>query len=92
MAGIDGRDMNDSSDGVACEDASSAKRAALGYVAEAFAAAELDGLDSDFVVQAALFEAFRHLVAIYGEEQTAAYAESFPDRIRDGHYSIAPRH
>ncbi len=81
--------MNDTSDSYAGDDP---KRAALGYVAEAFAAAELDGLDSDFVVQAALFEAFRHLVALYGEDQTATYAETFPDRIREGHYSVAPRH
>ena len=69
-----------------------AKRAALSYVAQAFAEAELDGLDSDFMVHAALFEAFRHLVELYGEEQTAAYAESFPERIRTSAYSIAPRH
>lgn len=73
------------------EDASD-KRAAMSYVAQAFAEAELDGLDSDFVVQAALFEAFRQLVELYGEEQTAAYAETFPERIRTGQYSSAPRH
>ncbi len=83
--------MNDN-DIAAFEDAGSAKRAALGYVAAAFAEAELDGLDSDFVVQAALFEAFRHLVELYGEEQTATYAESLPDRIRGGGFSVAPRH
>lgn len=74
------------------DDASGLKRAALGYVTEAFAEAELDGLDSDYVVQAALFEAFRHLVDLYGEEQTATYAEAFPDRIRGGAFSVAPRH
>lgn len=68
------------------------KRAAHGYVAQAFAEAELDGLDSDFVVQAALFEAFRHLVELYGEEQTATYAETFPERIREGFYSVVQRH
>lgn len=68
------------------------KRAALGYVAQAFAEAELDGLDSDFVVQAALFEAFRHLVELYGEEETAGYAESLPRRIREGSFSVCPRH
>lgn len=73
-------------------DLSQHKRAALGYVAQAFAEAELDGLDSDFVVQAALFEAFRHLVELYGEEQTATYAESIPARIREGSYSVRDRH
>lgn len=73
-------------------DEGSERRAALGYVAAAFAEAELDGLDSDAVVQAALFEAFRHLVDLYGEEQTAIYAETFPERIRTGAFSVAPRH
>ena len=40
-----------------------AKRAALAYVAEAFAEAELDGLDGDCMAQAALFAAFTELVA-----------------------------
>ena len=69
-----------------------AKRAALTYVSEAFAEAELDGIDCDCVVQAALFAAFRHLAEIYGEEQTAVYAESLPARIRAGAFSTAPRH
>jgi len=83
--------MIDSPD-IASLDEASHKRAALGYVTQAFAEAELDGLDSDFVVQAALFEAFRQLVAVYGEEQTALYAEGLPARIREGSFSIAPRH
>lgn len=74
------------------DDDATDKRDALSYVAQAFAEAELDGLDADFVVQAALFEAFRQLVEVYGEEQTAAYAETFPERIRSGQYSVAPRH
>ncbi len=70
----------------------SERRAALSYVSAAFAEAERDGLDSDFVVQAALFEAFRHLVDLYGEEPTAAYAEGLPERIRTGAFSVARRH
>lgn len=68
------------------------KHAALTYVAEAFAEAHLDGLDVDFMVQAALFAAFQELVATYGEEPTARYAEALPDRIRGGAFSIGPRH
>lgn len=83
--------MIDTTDDSFAEEANH-KRAAHGYVTQAFAEAELDGLDSDFVVQAALFEAFRHLVDLYGEEQTAAYAETFPGRIRQGSYSVTPRH
>ena len=83
--------MIDISEPDAAEEASH-KRAAHGYVTQAFAEAELDGLDSDFVVQAALFEAFRQLVEVYGEEPTATYAETFPARIRGGSFSASPKH
>ena len=79
-------------DGLFAEQVSRDKRAALTYLAEAFAEAELDGLDSDCMVQAALFAAFRHLVEVYGEEETATYAETFPTRIRGGAFSTQPRH
>jgi hypothetical protein len=69
-----------------------AKQAALGYVVEAFAEAELDGLDADYIVQAALFAAFRELVTVYGEEAAASYAEGLPERIRSGNFSTCPRH
>lgn len=68
------------------------KRAALSYVAEAFAEAELDGLDADCMVQAALFAAFQELVATYGEDAAAEYAEGLPERIRAGGFSTNPRH
>ena len=74
------------------DEAGLAKRAALAYVAEAFAEAELDGIDGDCVVQAALFAAFKHLVEVYGEEQTAVYAEGLSARIRAGGFSVCPRH
>lgn len=74
------------------DEGGSERRAALGYVEAAFAEAELDGLDSDYVVQAALFEAFRCLVDLYGEEETATYAATFPERIRRGAFSVGPRH
>ncbi len=73
-------------------DASADKRAALTYVVEAFVEAQLDGLDSDCMAQAALFAAFQELVATYGEEATARYAESLPERIRSGAFSTSPRH
>ena len=74
------------------DDDASERRTALHYVAAAFAEAELDGLDGDFVAHAALFEAFRHLVALYGEEPTATYVETFAGRIRTGAFSVTPRH
>jgi hypothetical protein len=74
------------------EAASEDKRAALSYVVEAFVEGQLDGLDSDCMVQAALFAAFQELVEAYGEEAAATYAEGLPARIRAGAFSTAPRH
>ncbi|MDJ1157754.1 hypothetical protein QNA08_05860 [Chelatococcus sp. SYSU_G07232] len=73
-------------------DVSEDKRAALTYLSEAFAEAQLDGLDGDCVAHAALFTAFHELVDIYGEEAVARFAESLPERIRGGGFSTAPRH
>ena len=74
------------------DEAGLAKRVALTYVTEAFAEAEMDGLDGDCMVQAALFAAFRRLVEVYGEEPTAVFAETLPARIRAGGFSTTLRH
>jgi len=68
---------------------SAVKQAALSYVTDAFAEAELDGLDADCMAQAALFAAFMELVATYGEDAVADYAASLPDKIRSGAFSMA---
>jgi hypothetical protein len=67
--------------------AADARRAALGYVSEAFAEALLDGIDVDSFADAALCAAFRELVAAYGEEKVACLAERLPDRVRHGEFS-----
>jgi hypothetical protein len=74
------------------QDATPEKRAALTYVVEAFVEAQLDGLDGNCMAHAALFAAFQELVAAYGEEATARYAEGLPERIRTGGFSTRPRH
>jgi hypothetical protein len=74
------------------QDATAEKRAALTYVVEAFVEAQLDGLDGDCMAHAALFAAFQELVATYGEEATARYAEGLPEKIRSGGFSTSPRH
>ncbi|MGY6567734.1 MAG: hypothetical protein ACXIVE_01945 [Salinarimonas sp.] len=76
----------------AFDDVAEEKRMALGYVTEAFAEAQLDGLDADCMAQAAIFAAFQELVATYGEEAAAEFAQGLPDRIRAGGFSTAPRH
>jgi hypothetical protein len=68
------------------------KQVALSYVTEAFAEAELDGLDADCMAQAALFAAFMELVTTYGEEAVAEYAQGLPDKIRGGGFSTGLKH
>ncbi len=67
------------------------RRAALAYVAEAFAEATLDGIEEDCFVQAALFTAFQALVDVYGEDAVATFAERLPERIRHGEFSTVTR-
>jgi hypothetical protein len=74
------------------EDHGDARRVAYGYVEDAFAEAQQDGLDSDALAHAALFAAFRTLVETYGEEASAIFAEALPDKIRSGAFSSGTRH
>lgn len=74
------------------QDVSAEKRAALGYVVEAFVEGQLEGIDPDCMAQAALFAAFQELVATYGEDAAAVFAETLPDRIRSGGFSTSQRH
>jgi hypothetical protein len=62
--------------------------AALSYLNEAWTEARLDGIDDDCMAQACLFAALAELVATYGEEATAKYADSLSKRIRNGEYTV----
>ena len=84
--------MNDNDFPTDLAAASADRRAALSYVVEAFVEAQLDGLDADCMAQAALFAAFQELVATYGEEATADFAQGLPERIRSGAFSTTLRH
>ena len=64
------------------------RRAAYGYVSEAFAEGRHDGIDGDCLAHAALFAAFVELVATYGEEAVSKFADKLPERIRAGEYSL----
>jgi hypothetical protein len=68
------------------------RRAALGYLAEAWAEARLDGIDGDCLAQACLFTALAELVSTYGEEAAARYAEGLVTRIRNGEFSVGRFH
>jgi hypothetical protein len=64
------------------------KRAAVGYITEAWAEARLDGIDGDCLAQTCLFAALAELVATYGEDATARFAEGLATRIRNGEFSL----
>jgi hypothetical protein len=65
------------------------KRAALGYLNEAWAEARHEGIDGDCLAQACLFAAFAEFVMTYGEEAAAKFAEGLAVRIRNGEFSLA---
>jgi hypothetical protein len=64
------------------------KRAALGYLSEAWAEARHDGIDGDCLAQACLFTAFAEFVSTYGEDAAARFAEGLAVRIRNGEFSL----
>ena len=64
------------------------KRAALGYLHEAWAEARHEGIDGDCLAQACLFAAFAEFVATYGEDAAAEFAEGLAVRIRNGEFSL----
>ena len=64
------------------------KRAAFGYLHEAWVEARIDGIDGDCLAQACLFAAIAELVSTYGEDAAAHYAEALPARIRNGEFSL----
>ena len=64
------------------------KRAALGYLQEAWAEARHEGVDGDCLAQACLFAAFAEFVTTYGEEAVATFAEGLGARVRNGEFSL----
>jgi hypothetical protein len=72
--------------------AADARRAAMAYVTEAFAEAVLAGIEGDCFAHAAMFAALQELVAVYGEDPVARFAETLPEKIRRGDYTIANKH
>jgi hypothetical protein len=65
------------------------KKAALGYLNEAWNEARVEGIDGDCLAQVCLFAAFTEFVSTYGEEAAAHFAEGLAGRIRNGEFSIA---
>jgi hypothetical protein len=65
------------------------KKAALGYLNEAWNEARIEGIDGDCLAQACLFAAFAEFVSTYGEEAAAHFAEGLANRIRKGEFSLS---
>jgi len=65
------------------------KKAALGYLNEAWAEARHDGVDGDCLAQASLFAALAELVGTYGEDAVTKFVEGLPTRVRNGEFSIS---
>ena len=72
--------------------ASEDRRAALGYVNEAFAEAILAGLDMESFADAAIAAGLQELVACYGEDAVAAFTTRLPERVKRGEFTIGARH
>ncbi|MBD8877911.1 hypothetical protein DYI23_13650 [Roseibium polysiphoniae] len=64
------------------------RRAALGFISDAWAEAIACGVDADAVAHAAMFTALADLVTTYGEDAVAKLAEGLPDRIQRGDYTV----
>ena len=74
------------------EIASEDRRAALGYVNEAFAEAILAGLEMESFADAAIAAGLQELVACYGEDAVVSFTARLPDRVRRGEFTIGARH
>lgn len=64
------------------------RQLALEYLAEAWNAAEDDGVHSVALTHASLFAALAMLVKTHGEEGAADFIATLPERIRAGEYSL----
>jgi hypothetical protein len=64
------------------------KRAAFEIVSDAMADAEVEGIEHEIVIQAALFAVFTDLVTCYGEDAVAELAEKLPNRLRGGEFTL----
>lgn len=64
------------------------QQAALEYLAEAWNAAESDGIPRDALAHASLFAALAMFVRLHGDDATAVLVAELPERIRCGEYNL----
>jgi len=67
------------------------RQVALAFVPEAFAETILAGIEGEIFAHAAVFAVLQELVATYGGEPVAAFAERLPASVRSGEFSVANR-
>ncbi|MEL7027868.1 MAG: hypothetical protein AAGL49_01375 [Pseudomonadota bacterium] len=65
------------------------KRRALRFILEAWDKALDEGMEPELLASSAIYAALSDMVDIYGEEPVAKMAESLPERIRVGEFSLA---
>ena len=66
----------------------SERQLALEYLAEAWNAAEDDGVENIALAHASLFAALATFVKLHGDEATAELVALLPERIRSGEYNL----
>lgn len=64
------------------------RQIALEYLADAWNAAEADGVDGEALAHAALFAAIATLVRDYGEDAVSKLIGNIPERISNGEYTL----
>ena len=64
------------------------KKAALGYLNEAWAEARHDGVDGDCLAQASMFAGLAELIGTYGEDAVCRFVEGLPLRVRNGEFTV----
>lgn len=64
------------------------RQIALEYLADAWNAADADGVDTGALAHAALFAAIATLVKDYGEDAVAQLIGEIPERISQGEYTL----
>ena len=67
------------------------RQVALEFLAEAWNAAEDEGVESLALAHASLFAALTTLVRAHGEDAAALLVATLPDRIRSGEYNLERR-
>jgi len=66
------------------------KKLALKVILEAWDEAVNRGVSAEMVASSAIFAALTEMIDIYGEQTVADMVADWPDRIRDGEFTLKP--